>query len=136
VLDAGVVDQHVGGQVEAVEAGRVGQVGGHRGAAELARDPLGALAVQVDHGHLGPGGGQPAGAGLADPAGRPGDQGRPAVKLHVHPRPPSQSVRLHTFTRIPAGEPVQRQRRLRDDVEPPHIRAALNFLPWARDHPG
>ena len=51
VLEAGVVDQHVGLKAKTVESGRVGQVGGHRGAAELAGDPLGAVGVAVDDGH-------------------------------------------------------------------------------------
>jgi hypothetical protein len=84
VLEPGVVDQDVGGQLDAVEAGRVGQVGGHGDAAELAGDPLGAGLVQVDHGHPGPGAGQPAGAGLADAAGPAGDQRGPAVQVDVH----------------------------------------------------
>jgi hypothetical protein len=87
VLEAGVVDQHVGGQVQAVQGGRAGQVGDQGGPADLARDPLGALPVDVEHGHLGAGAGQPARARLADAAGRAGDQGRPAVEVHAHPVP-------------------------------------------------
>jgi hypothetical protein len=91
VLEAGVVDQHVGGQVEAVEGGRVGQVGAHRGAAEVVGDPLGAVGVQVDHGDAGSRPGQAAGAGLADAAGSAGDDGGPAVQVGVHRTSPAGS---------------------------------------------
>ena len=102
VLEAGVVDQHVGGQLQAVEAGLVGQVGGHRDPAELARDPLGAVAVQVDHGHPRPGRGQPAGAGLADAAGPAGDHGGPAVQVDAHrPSIPAAHGRSSCFMTLP-----------------------------------
>jgi PAS domain S-box-containing protein len=90
VLEAGVVDQHVGGQVEAVEAGRIDQVGDQGLPAELAGDPLGAFAVEVQDGDQGPGRGQPARAGLADAAGRTGDQGRPALQIDAHLTPPCE----------------------------------------------
>ena len=49
VLEPGVVHQDVDGEVERVDGVEVGQVDGHRGAADLGGDRLRGLGVAVDH---------------------------------------------------------------------------------------
>ena len=85
------------------------ELGGTPVAADLAGDPFGAVAVQVQHGHLGARRGQPPGAGLADAAGRAGDQGRPAVEVHAHAIPLPTGDRIHAFNPIPGGHGAREQ---------------------------
>ena len=81
---AGVVDQQVGvavavadGGREGLDRGRVGDVQGQGGGADLLGQGLEAVGAAGAGDHVEAGPGQPAGAGRPDPAGRPGDDRDP-----------------------------------------------------------
>ena len=89
MLESRVVDENVGGDIEAVDGGAVGEVGLSGQAADRVGDRLGGVAIDVEDGDRGTGLGQSAGAGESDAPRRPSDQGAAAGQVDPGGRRPS-----------------------------------------------